>query len=86
LEDVDFDEKSGLARRWHISPGVVIDPARNFGKPILEDSGITTYVVANNYIANSQRANFVGELFDIPPEQVKHAVDFSRACGELTAA
>lgn len=86
LEEVEFDEQSGLARRWHISPGVVIDPARNFGKPILKDSGITTYVVANNYMANRQRANFVGELFDIPPEQVNHAVEFSKAYGELTAA
>ncbi len=76
LKRIDYDSDALLARRWHISDEVVVDPAICFGKPILEDVSIPTVVLFDAYRANNNDAILVGRWYKVRPEQVKAAVRF----------
>jgi uncharacterized protein (DUF433 family) len=76
LKRIDYDSDALLARRWHISNEVVVDPAICFGKPILEDVSIPTVVLFDAYRANNNDAALVGRWYKVRPEQVKAAVRF----------
>lgn len=79
LERVDYDAVSLLARQWNIANGVVIDPARSFGKPIVADCAIPTSVLAAAYAANQQDAEVVAEWYSVTPDNVRAAVEFERS-------
>jgi uncharacterized protein (DUF433 family) len=80
LEKIEYDHVTNLAKLWHISNGVIVDPSRCFGKPIVSDVGIATRVLAAAYEANGRDANRVADWFEIEPEHVIAAVSFeSRA-------
>lgn len=76
LRDIDYSDTNGLAIRWHISRGVLIDPQRNFGKPISERSGAGTHALSRAYEANDRDAGLVAVLFDTTPQAVLDAVEF----------
>jgi hypothetical protein len=76
LRDIEYSETDGLAARWRISRGVVIDPRRNLGKPISERTGAGTYALARAYHANENDAELVAALFDTSPQAVIEAADF----------
>jgi uncharacterized protein (DUF433 family) len=76
LKKIDYDQATNLARRWRIADGVVVDPAIGFGKPIVERSGITTYVLARAYHANQKDAERVADWYGIDAGQVLSAVAF----------
>jgi len=76
LESLEFDAHSNLASRWNIADGVVVDPAINFGKPIVASSGISTRVLAGAWRANGKDAEQVAMWYDVLPEDVQKAVSF----------
>lgn len=76
LEKMDYDLATALALKWHISKGVVIDPDRCFGKPIVERAGITTNVLASSYYGNRQDAKTVARWYGVSEEDVMDAVRF----------
>ena len=78
LKRVDYDPDSKLARAWHIADGVVIDPARMRGKPILDSSSVPVSVLAAAYDANDQDAAAVADWYGVTPKEVELAVNFSR--------
>ncbi len=78
LHHIDYNEITKLARRWKIAKGVVIDPLICMGKPTVENSGVTTYVIANQYEANARDAELVGDLYGISQNDVANAVTFER--------
>jgi uncharacterized protein (DUF433 family) len=55
---------------------VVVDPARAFGEPILDTSGIPVRVLARAYAANDNDAARVASAFEIPVEAVEAALRF----------
>ncbi|MEM9098950.1 MAG: hypothetical protein AAGC79_10545 [Pseudomonadota bacterium] len=71
----------GLAARWRPEIGqghVLVDPARSFGQPVLDDSFLTTRAIAQAVVAEgSERA--VALLYDLPLKSVRHAVKFEAA-------
>ncbi len=71
-----FSPTSRLAVHWHIGDGVVIDPRVSFGKPVARGSGVTTYVLANQFRANGGNATMVADLYDVTDADVRHAVRF----------
>lgn len=77
LVELDYESATGLAKRWRIDDGVVLDPTRNFGKPIVDEFGIGTRVLAASYAANEDE-NLVGDLFGVTPTAVLQAVAFER--------
>jgi uncharacterized protein (DUF433 family) len=78
LHHIDYDELTKLARRWKITKGVVIDPLISMGKPTVENAGVTTYVIANQYEANAKDATLVADLYGISQKDVANAVNFEK--------
>jgi len=78
LKDIEYSKRDGLAERWNIHPGVVVDPQRNLGKPIADESGAGTFVLARAYAANDRDADLVADLFGTSAQVVQHAVAFEQ--------
>lgn len=76
FQRIDYDAVSALATRWRIAKGVVIDPTMSFGKPVLLESRIPTYLIAAEYHANNRNAERVAGWYAISSEEVLDAVKF----------
>jgi uncharacterized protein (DUF433 family) len=76
LKKIEYDHITNLARLWHISEGVVVDPSRCFGKPIVAAVGIATRVLASAYEANGRDILSVADWYEIDPVHVQAAVNF----------
>ena len=78
LRQVEYDTDSLLVKRWKISPGIIIDPSRQYGKPIVDSVGIPTVVLTAAYEGNEQNVDAVGDWYGINPKEVSLAVNFER--------
>lgn len=76
LQQIVYDESTGLAKLWRIADGVVVDPARCFGKPIVEGPCIATRILASAYESNGRDILRVADWYEIDPQDVQRAVDF----------
>ncbi len=76
LNQVEYDSLTSLINRWHIANGITVDPAISMGKPTIEGTGITTYVINAQYHANKQNGSLIADLYDITEKDVDHAVAF----------
>jgi len=79
LDQVDYDPSSLLARRWNMGSGVTIDPARQYGKPIVESAGIPTSVLAAAFYANEGNAHAVAKWYGVDVGEVRTAVHFEQS-------
>ncbi len=78
LDRVDFDTESLLACRWNIADGVVIDPSRSYGKPIVESCAMPTSILAAAYEANNRDAGRVADWYGVTQADVERAVSFEK--------
>lgn len=78
LQEIEYAPESGMACRWRIGDGVVLDPERNFGKPIVDEFGIGTRVLAAAFKANSNDKQLVADLYSVTPKAVLQAVAFEK--------
>jgi uncharacterized protein (DUF433 family) len=76
LKKLAYDEATRLARRWAIAPLVVLDPAVGFGKPVVENFGVSTRVLAAAFEANGRDAATVAAMFGVGEPHVRAAVGF----------
>jgi uncharacterized protein (DUF433 family) len=76
LQKIEYDHITNLAKLWRIAEGVVIDPTRCFGKPIVNAVGIATRVLAAAYEANGRNTERVADWYEIDPIHVESAVRF----------
>lgn len=76
LDHIDYDVITQLADKWRIARGVVIDPAVNMGKPVIENTGTATYIISMQYRANNNNSNLISDLYGISEEDVINAVKF----------
>lgn len=87
LKQIEYSKGlMAIALRWKIHPGIVIDPTIRFGKPIIQGTGLTTQVIANQFYAYDKDAEIVADLFDITPKQVGYAVRFEKLQGTVKKA
>jgi uncharacterized protein (DUF433 family) len=84
---IDFSDRDEPARWWPAGAqhSIVIDPARSFGQPIVNNAGVPTVVLADAVEAEGSVAK-VATLFRIAPNQVRAAVQFERRLAERLAA
>lgn len=79
LEGIDFNSETLMPERWHPSKGIVIDPARRFGKPVVEGVFMPTWVLHKAYMANDMDEDYVADLYDVQPEDVRAAVEYEKS-------
>lgn len=79
LKKIDYDAVSKLARKWSIADGVVIDPQRCLGKPVIDEIGIKTAILNNAFKANGNNAELVADWYGVLPSHVMAAVNFERS-------
>ena len=75
LKFIDFDA-GGLAARWWPFKGrrsIVIDPERQFGRPITSREGVPTIVLALSY-RNEKSISKVSEWYKVRPDTVRDSV------------
>jgi uncharacterized protein (DUF433 family) len=80
LEHIDYSKITSLASRWRIAQGVVVDPLISMGKPTIENTGVTTFVIANQYFANTKNSALVADLYEVSENDVVNAVKFEQSC------
>lgn len=85
LQHVEYDADSLLVKRWRINPGIIIDPSRQYGKPIVDSVGIPTVVLAAAYEGNKQDVDAVANWYGIKPKEVSLAVDFEKMINGVAA-
>lgn len=79
LDDLDFDEESGIPRRWWPlgkNYPIVLDPEVSFGAPTIAGTRIRTEFVAGMAAVDSMTATITA--FELQPSQVEAAVTFER--------
>lgn len=77
-EGIDYAQE-GAAQRWYPvkrSKVIVLDPQRNFGKPVVTDNGVDTASIYLAYLAEGQNAKRVAQLYEIATAAVEAAVSF----------
>lgn len=77
-EGIDYTGE-GRAQRWYPvkrSKAIVLDPNRNFGKPVLSSTGVDTAAIYHAYLAEGQDVKRVSMIFEIPAAAVDAAVTF----------
>jgi uncharacterized protein (DUF433 family) len=85
LSGIRYASLTHLAETWQIKKGIVITPHLGFGKPVIENAGVSTLIVAKQYQANGMDANLVARLFKITEESVKNAFRFERSLRRIAA-
>lgn len=81
-DGLEYDEQKRHASRWYPvgrrSP-IVIDPARQFGAPIIEATGTPTYTLYQSYLAEGADAKalaITSRVFDVQAKSVAAAIRF----------
>ncbi len=78
-KELEFAADSGLVRWWPLGEKrfVVLDPTRNFGRPILDRHGVPTEVLANAVKAAGSVAE-VAHWYEVPEQEIQDAVAFEQ--------
>jgi uncharacterized protein (DUF433 family) len=79
FEQVDFDER--LIVRWYPrgrKQGVVVDPQRGFGTPVIDGSGIPTYIISERR-ASGEEIEELADDYGLTIQQIAAALAFEQA-------
>lgn len=79
LKELEFANGTGLVRWWPLGDQrqVVLDPTRNFGRPIVDRHGVPTEVLANAARVTGSVAE-VSRWYEVPEEEINDAVEFEQ--------
>ncbi len=81
VNDLEYD--GDLAARWRPSnfTEVIIDPARHFGDPILDQFGISTQILFREF-QELRDPNYLSKIYEIPKKVVLQGIAFERKLDE----
>jgi len=81
LKDLEYD--GGKVVRWRpsIAKQVVVDPARSFGAPILDDFGVSTRTLFDEH-AEFKDLSYLSNIYEIPKAMVSEAIKFEQKLDE----
>ena len=87
-DGIEYDENGG-AQRWfppvNRKRRIVLDPARNFGKPILTESGVPTEALFAAYRVE-QDSRRVAAIYEVPIADVEAAIRYEQQLDEQRLA
>ena len=81
-EDVHFEENDPVL--WRPSQGagrVVLDPARSFGRPLIDRGAVPTATLHKTWLAEGKNAGTAARWYGVTPEDVEAAVSFETHFG-----
>ena len=79
---IEFDVITGVSKRWFPlgkEKSVVVDPSVAFGAPTIAGRGVQTANIFDLYEGEGRNVGDVAAWLDLPPEAVRHAVEFEQA-------
>jgi uncharacterized protein (DUF433 family) len=76
LKKIKYDKMNDLAKCWRIADMVVLDPSICYGKPIVQQIGVSTAILANAYRANNENVDLVAYWYKVKPRHIMAAVEF----------
>jgi uncharacterized protein (DUF433 family) len=74
-----------MAESWDVHAGVTINPKIGFGKPTVAKTGVSTLIIARQFVANGMDAALVARLYRITAEGVQSAYDYEVGLGRIAA-
>lgn len=80
IKGIEFDDD--VACRWYPldhSKAIVLDPERSFGRPIVSEFGVPTWVLHEAYLAENKDRARVARIYEVTPRAVDQAVQFESA-------
>ena len=87
LRELTFATKTRLAERWYIAGpggGVVIDPRIAFGRPVVENAGVSTRVIWDQ-AQSEEKLESLAEWFRLDVRQVRDALRFEGSAATRAA-
>ncbi len=76
-ECIDFNNYEIAEKWWPLGKdsGIVIDPSRNFGKPIIDDINVSTEMIMDLYNSGHTKKD-ISDWYDIDLKYIDMAIDF----------
>lgn len=77
LDDLEYEDN--VATKWHpkYAKGVVLDPKRYFGDPILDEYGVSTKILAQEF-SEHKNAKYLSKIYEIPSKAIQTALNFEK--------
>ena len=76
----DLEYEGDMIARWRPEghQDVVIDPARNFGDPLLDKFGISTAILFQEF-HNFHDYKYLADVYEIPVDAIRSGIDFEES-------
>jgi len=81
LNDLEYEDEYAARWRPRKFPDVVIDPSRFFGEPILDDFGVSTKTLHDEYAAFGD-AKYLSKIYEIPISKINVGLRFEKKLDE----
>lgn len=80
FKNIEFNENSIAQRLWPLGKDkhIVIDPAHQFGQPVIENTNISPETLYGLYKAG-EPINFIAHIYEISEQDVNDAIEFCQA-------
>ena len=78
LIDLEFENERPVRWKPKNARSVVIDPERVFGSPILDEYGISTRVIYDEYLSY-KNLNYLSNIYEVPKNILQNAINFERS-------
>lgn len=85
LKRVEYSPQTQLASQMTLMEGVLINPRRRFGAPIVNESGMPTSILYEAYLANQRDVEAVADWYGVTTEDVNVAIDFESGFSGIAA-
>ncbi|QBF30940.1 hypothetical protein CFI11_06875 [Thalassococcus sp. S3] len=84
LNDLEFENGQAVLWRPYRWKAIVIDPKRLFGAPILEDYGVSTSTLYEEFQV-FQDIGYLSKIYEIPKKSIQAAIFYERTLDEVMA-
>lgn len=81
LHDLEYEGKQAARWRPKNFSEVVIDPSRHFGDPILDEHGISTNTIYNEFREFGD-VRYLSEIYEIPESKIRQGISFETKLDE----
>lgn len=80
FKNIEFNENSIAQRLWPLGKDkhIVVDPAHQFGQPVIENTNIYPETLYGLYKAG-EPINFIAHIYEISEQDVNDAIEFCQA-------